>query len=178
MREEGTEKGGARAMQGEARCSSNRRSGKEGHFKACDTIRLSKGAGRRGPALRKGRDPRKAEIGRFDGTSPASHVEIMYISRSQPVHQNKEPMTHPGCRSQPIHRNSGVCLPSLARDFQQGRRPILYQNCTSCHRAGEIGPMPGLVQRRAPGEGDCSRVSVGRCHRGTPIADGSSTTAG
>src|ERR1700716_3740729 len=26
--------------------------------------------------------------------------------------------------------------------FSKGVAPILYQNCTSCHRPGEIGPMP------------------------------------
>ena len=26
--------------------------------------------------------------------------------------------------------------------FSKDVAPILYQNCTNCHRAGEIGPMP------------------------------------
>jgi len=31
---------------------------------------------------------------------------------------------------------------SAAPTFSKDVAPILYQNCTSCHRAGEIGPMP------------------------------------
>ena len=40
----------------------------------------------------------------------------------------------------------GIAAPVLAQSpaptFSKDVAPILYQNCTSCHRAGEIGPMP------------------------------------
>src|SRR5258706_8849794 len=31
---------------------------------------------------------------------------------------------------------------STVPTFSKDVAPILYQNCTNCHRAGEIGPMP------------------------------------
>jgi hypothetical protein len=34
--------------------------------------------------------------------------------------------------------------PPVTPTFSKDVAPILYQNCTSCHRAGEIGPMPLL----------------------------------
>ena len=37
------------------------------------------------------------------------------------------------------------CLPALAFtqvNFSEHIAPIIYENCTSCHRAGEVGPMP------------------------------------
>ena len=36
-----------------------------------------------------------------------------------------------------VHAQSPV-TPTFSKDVA----PILYQNCTNCHRAGEIGPMP------------------------------------
>jgi len=39
----------------------------------------------------------------------------------------------------------GTTLPLLAQDgptFTEDIAPIIYQNCTQCHRPGEIGPMP------------------------------------
>src|SRR3954469_12775083 len=38
----------------------------------------------------------------------------------------------------------GTASPVYAQSptFSKDVAPILYQNCTSCHRAGEIGPMP------------------------------------
>ena len=37
---------------------------------------------------------------------------------------------------------SSAVAQSAAPTFSKDVAPILYQNCTSCHRAGEIGPMP------------------------------------
>src|SRR5258707_4045465 len=41
---------------------------------------------------------------------------------------------------------SGVARSAAAQsavpNFSKDVAPILYQNCTNCHRAGEIGPMP------------------------------------
>jgi hypothetical protein len=36
-----------------------------------------------------------------------------------------------------VHAQSPA-TPTFSKDVA----PILFQNCTSCHRAGEIGPMP------------------------------------
>ena len=37
---------------------------------------------------------------------------------------------------------SSVFAQSAAPTFSKDVAPILYQNCTGCHRTGEIGPMP------------------------------------
>src|SRR3954454_7152110 len=37
---------------------------------------------------------------------------------------------------------SAYAQASTTPTFSKDVAPILYQNCTNCHRAGEIGPMP------------------------------------
>lgn len=42
-----------------------------------------------------------------------------------------------------------VSTPPPGPTFSKDVAPILYKNCTSCHRAGEIGPMPLVTYREA-----------------------------
>jgi hypothetical protein len=63
-------------------------------------------------------------------------------------------------------------LPGFAQNaptFTKDIAPLLYKNCASCHREGEIGPMPLLTyeQARPVGEGD-SRARRPRHH--APLA--------
>src|SRR5215471_14066133 len=37
---------------------------------------------------------------------------------------------------------AGQAGPAAVPTFTKDVAPILYKNCTTCHRAGEIGPMP------------------------------------
>ena len=57
--------------------------------------------------------------------------------------------------------------PTFTRDVA----PILYKNCTSCHRAGEIGPMPLVSYQdvRPWAKSIKSKVVAARCRRGAPI---------
>ena len=41
-----------------------------------------------------------------------------------------------------VHASSAPPPEQAAPTFTRDVAPILYKNCTSCHRAGEIGPMP------------------------------------
>ena len=38
--------------------------------------------------------------------------------------------------------SSGMALSAQTVNFSEHIAPIIYEKCTSCHRAGEIGPMP------------------------------------
>lgn len=37
---------------------------------------------------------------------------------------------------------TAAAQPSVTPTFSKDVAPILYKNCTNCHRPGEIGPMP------------------------------------
>jgi len=66
-------------------------------------------------------------------------------------------------------------VPTFSKDVA----PILYQNCTSCHRPGEIGPMPliSFSDARPWAKSIATASRTGRCPRGMPIlrTDSSST---
>src|SRR5437588_11428055 len=42
-----------------------------------------------------------------------------------------------------------VCAQAAAPTFSKDVAPILYKNCASCHRPGDIGPMPLLTYEQA-----------------------------
>ena len=49
-----------------------------------------------------------------------------------------------------------LAAPLVAADpptFHKNVAPILFANCTTCHRAGEIGPFPLLTFTDANGDG-------------------------
>ena len=66
---------------------------------------------------------------------------------------------------------SGAAKPAVPT-FTKDVAPILYKNCTDCHRPGEIGPMSLLTYKdaRPSREGrSATRSATARCRRGTPI---------
>ncbi len=46
------------------------------------------------------------------------------------------------CAAAQVHAQSAASRPPAGPTFSKDVAPIFYKNCTSCHRAGEIGPMP------------------------------------
>ena len=54
--------------------------------------------------------------------------------------------------------------------FTKDVAPILFEHCASCHRAGEIGPMPLLTYQDARPWAKAIREwwLKGRCRRGMP----------
>lgn len=58
---------------------------------------------------------------------------------------------------------SSASAQTAAPTFSKDVAPILYQNCTSCHRAGEIGPMPlvSFTDARPWAKAIAARVSDG-----------------
>ena len=61
--------------------------------------------------------------------------------------------------------------PSPAPTFTKDVAPILYKNCTACHRPGEIAPMSLLTYEdaRPYAQGDPRRSRApATCRRGTP----------
>ena len=56
------------------------------------------------------------------------------------------------------------------RTFTKDVAPILYKNCTGCHRPGTVAPMSLLTYKDArPGPSPfATRSSMARCRRGTP----------
>jgi hypothetical protein len=48
-----------------------------------------------------------------------------------------------------LQAQSGATRPAAGPTFSKDVAPIFYQNCTNCHRSGEIGPMSLLTYRDA-----------------------------
>jgi hypothetical protein len=45
------------------------------------------------------------------------------------------------CAGAQLHAQSAATPPAVGPTFSRDVAPVFYKNCTSCHRAGEIGPM-------------------------------------
>ena len=69
-----------------------------------------------------------------------------YLPVPQPAIQQEEPMNRirvaVALTGLVGLASSAFAQAPAAPTFSKDVAPILYQNCTSCHRAGEIGPMP------------------------------------
>ena len=77
----------------------------------------------------------------------------------------------------PQELEAQAATPTFTKDVA----PILFKNCTSCHRPQGLGPMALLTYQDARKAADdiADVVSSGTCRRGTPTRRGErSTTTG